>query len=239
MNCDLHRYFGKLANALPIDEKEGFTFDSQTFSESPSLLQTDQLVIRKTYVNHNGSRVDRLQFFASKSIYRELGLLILSVVFHRGGSRACLSLTSPSSVVKNLIVEYGGSTSRVSGHQTSPHSFEYYPEKISRHPWTRQNLQDLFGLPRFTVTNLKDFVITEQDWANRDTVMGFGNDDASVRLAGLLLNIGSPQNETSEVELEGEGGFRGVGVHSAEVSFYLPGSLAWPDAVELGCLFKE
>src|SRR5882724_8674573 len=128
MKCDLHNNFGKFASVLPIDEKQGFTFDSQTFPELASLLETDQLVIRKTHVNYDGSRVDRLQFFASKSTYRELGLLILSVVFHPGGSRAHLSLTDPSSAVKNLIIEYSGSTPRVSGHQTSPQKFDFWPE---------------------------------------------------------------------------------------------------------------
>jgi hypothetical protein len=86
---------------------------------------------------------------------------------------------------------------------------------------------------------MRQFVVSEGDWANRDTVMGFGNDDVSVRLADLLLNFGSPQNEINEVVLEGEGGFRGVGVHSAEAAFYLPGSLAWPEGVELSHLFDQ
>jgi hypothetical protein len=84
----------------------------------------------------------------------------------------------------------------------------------------------LFNLPTFRLTNLKECIVTEDERAQRDTVMGFGNDDASVRLADLLLKLGSPRNETNEVVLEGEGGFRGVGVHSAKASFYLPGSMA-------------
>jgi hypothetical protein len=86
----------------------------------------------------------------------------------------------------------------------------------------------LFDLPTFRLTNLKEFVVTDQDWAQRDTVIGFGNDVGSVKLAELLLRLGSPRNETNEVVLEGEGGFRGVGRFSAEGSFHLPGSFAWP-----------
>ena len=77
---------------------------------------------------------------------------------------------------------------------------------------------------------------TDDDWNGRDTVIGFGNDDASVLLAELLLQLGSTENETDEVVLEGEGSFRGVGIHSAEVAFWLPGSLAWPEGVELSGL---
>ena len=237
MKCDLHGYFTELASALPVNEKKSFVFTSETFSELPGQLETDQLVIRKTNLIYEGSKVDRLQFFAARPTYRELGLVILSVVFRPRGSRVHLVLANPSSHIKNLIVEYRGNTPRVSGHQTLPWKFSFSPERIETHPWSRQNLNDLFGLPRFTVTNLKEFVVTEEQWAGRDTVMGFGNDDASVRLAALLLNFGSPGNETTEVVLEGEGGFRGVGIRSAEAAFYLPGSLAWPVGIELNSLF--
>jgi len=167
-----------------------------------------------------------LKFFAEKKTYQELGLLILSVVFQPRGARVHVALTNAASTVRNLIIQYGGITTRVSGHQTVPDNFVFYPGKVCKHPWVHQNL-DTFGLPRFALTNLKECVVTEEDWAQRDTVVGFGNDDASVRLADLLLKLGSPRNETSEVVLEGEGGFRGVSLHSAEAAFYLPGSLAW------------
>jgi hypothetical protein len=32
---------------------------------------------------------------------------------------------------------------------------------------------------------MKEFVVSETDWASRDTVKGFGNDDASIRLAAF------------------------------------------------------
>src|SRR5882672_3969873 len=115
MKCDLHSYFGELASSLPLDEKQGFTFSSQSFSELPGRLESDRLVVRKSYANYDGFRVDRLQFFASKSTYQELGLLVLSVVFRPRGSHAHLALTDPSSNVKNVIIEYRGSTPRVSG----------------------------------------------------------------------------------------------------------------------------
>jgi hypothetical protein len=238
MKCDLHYYFGALTKALPNDERQSFTCTSETFAELPNQLETDQLVIRKTHLNYEGGRVDRLQFFASRLTYRELGLLILSVVFHPRGSRVHVMLANSFSHIKNLIIEYRGNTSRVSGHQTVPWKFSFGLERIETHPWTRQDNIDLFGLPQFNVTNLKEFVVTEEQWASRDTVIGFGNDDASVRLAALLLNIGSPGNETNEVVLEGEGGFRGVGLRSAEAAFYLSGSLAWPEGVELNSLFS-
>ena len=227
MKCDLHRFFGEMASSLPVEERQSFTFSVKSFAEIPDRLETDQLVIAKAHHDYDGAfRMDMLKFFAEKTTYLELGLLMLSVVFRPGGARVHVGLTNAASTVRNLVIQYGGNTTRVSGHQTLPEAFVFYPGEVCKHPWVHQNL-DSFGLPRFALTNLEECVVTDQDWALRDTVFGFGNDDASVRLAGLLLKLGSPRNETNEVVLEGEGGFRGVGVHSAEAAFYLPGSLAW------------
>jgi hypothetical protein len=183
--------------------------------------------VKKNHDYEGSPRFDWLSFFAQKQTYQQLGLLILSVVFRSGGSRVHLALTNQASVVKNLVVEYKGLTHRGFTYRTRPDHFLFLPDKVQIHPWTNQCL-GVFDLPTFKFTNLKDSVVTEDDRSRRDTVLGFGTDDASVRLAELLLRFGSPQNEVTEVVLEGECGFRGVGRFSAEASFNLPGSLAWP-----------
>ncbi len=48
-----------------------------------------------------------------------------------------------------------------------------------------------------------------------------------VQFAELLLNLSLSQNAQDEFELEGESGFRGVGISSAEVRLILPNNLAW------------
>lgn len=227
MRCDLHNYFRGMADGLPIDENQKHSFTSQTFPNIPDHLTTEMVAIRKTHASYDDFRVDRLGFFAQRPTYQELGLLILSVVFRPGGKRVHLELTDPMSDIKHVIVEYGGKTKRSSGYRTRPEEFIFFPRKVDTHPFTRQQLQP-FDLPRFRLTNLTELVVTEEDWVRRDTIIGFGNDDASVLLAELLLRIGSSLNDTNEIVLEGEGGFRGVGTHSAEAAFYLPGGFAWP-----------
>lgn len=236
LNCDLRRHFAELAHALPTDERQQFSFTAQTFPQLLGTLETDQLVIRKGHADYNDYRVDRLEFFAEKATYQQFGLLVLSVVFHPGGSRVRLKLIDPTSTVKNLIIEYEGKTYRDFTYRTKPDEFVFVPGRIDKYPWTSQH-RHLFDLPTFRLTNLQQCIVTESDRSGRDTIKGFGSDDASVSLAELLLRMGSPNNRTNEVVLEGEGGFRGVGVHSAEASFYLPGSLAWPDGVTLSSLF--
>jgi hypothetical protein len=106
MKRNLHDYFAEMARTVPVNENKSFTFTSQSFLGVPDQLEADQLVIRKTHLYYEGSKVDRLQFFAPKATYREFGLLILSVVFRPQPSRVHVVLTNRSSNIKNLIVEY-------------------------------------------------------------------------------------------------------------------------------------
>jgi hypothetical protein len=146
-------------------------------------------------------------------------LLTLGVVFRPGGHRVHVVLNHPGSDIKNLIVSYTGVTARPSGHDTKPDRFSFSPESVRKHPWKGWGIEywPLSSFPTFTLTNMNEFVVSQTDWAARDTVKGFGNDDASIRLAALLLNIG--YSDESEIVLEGEGGNRGVGIHSAEAVF--------------------
>jgi len=218
MRCDLSRHFREIAEGLSRQDARGYPFSSGSFTDVPDHLETSLLVIKKGYHDYDGFRADVLSFVAQKQTYRQLGLLILAVIFRSGGARVHLELTNPESTVRHLLIKYPGLTNRGFQYRTRPDHFLFIPGEIAKHPWAYQDFH-LFDLPAFKLTNLKEIVITEEDWAQRDTVVGFGNDDASVRLADLLLKFGSPSNETTEVFLEGEGGFRGVGRFSAEAAF--------------------
>jgi YD repeat-containing protein len=141
-----------------------------------------------------------------------------------------IKLTHPVSDIKNIVIyfEYKDLDEIEPGYNTRPYAFNYYPEETERHPWYSRH-PDPDELPCFWLTNLEDCVITEEDWGNRDTILGFGSDVGSVRFAELLLNASRPQNTVNEYVLEGEAGFRGVGKLSAEARLFLPGSLGWND----------
>jgi hypothetical protein len=60
-----------------------------------------------------------------------------------------------------------------------------------------------------------------------DTVVGFGNAVGSAMLGELLLNASLESNAVDELNLEGEPGYRGVGVASSELHIWLPGNLGY------------
>ncbi len=64
------------------------------------------LYIEKGVHDYNGYfRADIVLFHAHKATYRQLGLLILAVVFHTLPETVEIELTHPASAIKRLIVE--------------------------------------------------------------------------------------------------------------------------------------
>jgi len=229
--CDLQTVYSDIASQLPsqTDGNESITLSFANLPLPPSEITTDLLYILKgDHIYNDWFKVDMLLFFARKETYRYLGLLILSVIFHRI-SEIEVRLNHPHSEIKSLIVEYAyrNIDNLTAGYHTQPFAFEYYPQLPAKHPFNRCVLPE--HLACFELANSKNLNFTDDDWKQRDTVKIFGSDTGLVSFAELLLNLSVPHNEQDEFELEGESGFRGVGVGSAEARLFLPGHLAWTE----------
>lgn len=234
MICDLERVFASLAHHVlaSITAHGNFIFSSTTLPVPPTHMTTDRLIIAKgTYQHNSYYRSDLVQWLARNATYRHLSLLILSIVFHEERDRVELELLNPASAIRYLVIEYPYSTDPYVGYSTRPYVFNYLPSLTEKHPWLCAALASQgTDLPCFYLSNHDDFVATDEQWSQRDTIRGFGSDKGAVRFAELLLNATLSQNEVGEYELEGDGGFRGVGPYSAEVRLLLPEILGWADS---------
>lgn len=212
---------------LPVatDGSGSFRFSAAFAPDLPTSLRTDALVVTKSFCVYNGCwRADCLDVFASKGTLRGLSLVVLAALFLPADSTVEIELTHPASEVRLLrVCAPTGERDLV----TRPESFEYWPTTRPRHPWDDQQ-PDPSDLPSFQLTSADETGgVSEDDWRHRDTIVGFGNALATARLGSLLLDLGVPASRTDEVHLEGENGVRGVGLLSAEVRLWLPGSLGW------------
>ena len=201
---------------------------SENLPLPPSEMESGNFYIEKTKHNYNNwFEVDLLWFYAHKETYRYLGLLIFSVVFHRRVPKVEVRLNHPQSKIKRLIVEYAPRKMNelTAGYHTQPFAFEYYVQLTAKHPFDRCVLPK--DLPCFELSNSTDLNFTDEDWKKRDTVKIFGSDKGLAAFAELLLNFSLPHSDLDEIQLEGESGFRGVGISSAEVSLFLPNHYAW------------
>lgn len=230
--CDLQTIYSDLALQLPTETEgyESITLTSENLPIPSSEIESDHLYVVKVKHTYNDwFTADLLWFYARKETYRCLGLLILSVVFHQRIPKVEVRLNHPHSEIKRLIVEYAPQSinNLTAGYHTQPLAFEYYARLPDKHPFDRSVLPE--DLPCFELSNSTDLSFTDGDLKQRETVKFFGSDVGLVAFAELLLNFSVPQNELDEIQLEGESGFRGVGISSAEVSLFLPGHLAWTE----------
>jgi hypothetical protein len=233
MTCDLETLFGQLSQTIPTSPEESRTvlLSAQTLPVPRSHLASDRLLIKKCFHEYGPSRrVNALWFQAHHLVYRQLGLLLLSVVFAPEAKRIHLELTYPASDIKHLLIDYPYRDDNPDvGFVTRLYGFQYTPAVTGKHPWIGTPHVDPSDLPVFYLTNQESYTVTEEQEHARNTVVGFGFEAATTRLAELFLNMSLPHNPVNEYVLEGEGEYRGVGIHSAEVRFFLPGSLGWDD----------
>ena len=212
-----------------VREHSSCTFSSAILPALPEQLSTDSLLVTKHKHDYNSAYLaDHLRFCATKEQYRYLALLILSSLFHPAPTTCVLYLTNSRSDIKQIVVESPFHHKRGSQLTTVPQSFVYLPTGADTHPFRHILVYTLLhDLPTFLLTNRENMIYAEHEWAARDTVIGFGSDLAHALLAEFLLNASVPTSAVSEIFLEGESGFRGVGPLSSEVSILLPGSQGW------------
>ena len=232
MSCDLAKIFADLLKKIPhsTDGNECFSLCTKNLPLISEPVTSNQLYIKKATHGYNDFYiVDSPWFFANRETYRQLGLLILAKVFHPFSEKIQINLSDPRSEIKSLTIEY---TERplpeFVGYRTLPYGFVYYAELPSRHPFLKHGQEiPANELPCFGLTNAGFFGVTDEDFKNRDHIKIFGTDKALVNFSELLLNIGGNENAQLEFQLECESGYRGVGISSAEITLWLPGSDAW------------
>jgi hypothetical protein len=230
-DCDLEATFGALASCLPEDaggEPGWLKLSADNLPVPKSDLVTSRLCMTWGYHLYNDHPVESISIELDKATCRHLGLLILSCIFHREPERVVVHLRHPRSKITRLILEYGWDDDERSGYVSQPLCFNYYPELPARHPWFNTALMPR-DLPVLSLTNEEEMVIRPEDFPGRNVAVGFGEARASCLMADLFLNASLETNHQLELQLEGECGFRGVGLESAEIRIWLPGSLGYLD----------
>ncbi|MFZ6769366.1 hypothetical protein ACO0LM_20135 [Undibacterium sp. Di26W] len=170
--------------------------------------------------------VESLEFFSLPQQYFELGLFLLAATIASDGKDRLIHLTNRNSKIRTIRI-IGSSYWPLEGKfEQSAFALEINPKDLKKHPWLDKDI-DVYSLPILNRGNESDYCYSKKDWEDRDWLVLSGGPLANIRLAELLLKLGHPENDCLEVELEVEGGFRGVGPLSAEARFWLPGSFGW------------
>ena len=222
---ELNEWAEGLRTQVPADAYADTTFSAKVLPPLPPSLTCKSLVIETGFHDYDTWRIDYPQWSADKSTYAALGLAILAALFHRQ-STVSVRLTSPRSKIKSLVIEAPGRVDFHTGLELAAIGLEYTVAPVERHPWSSSGFTPE-DLPWIKLTNTEDCVVTDEQRSQRDCLHGFGSLLGSARLARLLLDFSRPSNDTLEIALESEAGFRGVAPASAELRLWLPGADYW------------
>jgi len=210
---------------LPADADGSLELTATSFPELPETLDCADLVVRRGVHDYDTWRIDYPQWYGSPEVFGCLGLAIVAALL-QGATSLTMRLTSVKSEIKSLVVMQPPLVDTSSGLELHPSRFHYDVAPVVKHPWVRA-APPPDELPWFKLTNSADDVSTDAQWAERDCIHGFGSLLGSARLARLFIDLSRPSNQTVEVALECEAGFRGVAPASTEARFWLPGAFCW------------
>ena len=218
MSCDLERIYGSLAAQLPDAPGDGerFHLDEAVITLPPPELASNKLLIQKSFIQRlPGCRGDYINIVVPRPTVRQLGLLVLAVLFHEERHRTILHVTNPASQVKHVVLEYRHySKKELSGFRSRPWVLGYVPEEAGATLLTKE---EGFSAPLLRLTNLQDCQKDEQDWQTRDTLYGIGGTIATAEVAEYLLNAGRKSEKLGNFMIPANKDF-----FSAEINLWTP-----------------
>ncbi len=225
---DLAKAFGSFVGKVPTDSEQKFIFSEGTLPLAPSRLKTSQIVIKKAYHYYGDSyRAHTLQVYMSKETCRQLGALMLTVLFHPNPPEVWLDLVHPESEIKSLVLEHPHAPAKKlhPGYHSRPFALVHFPAEPAHMFKCLCEVSDLDKV-ELRLTNSEEALGTsDEEWNARNVVKGVGNDRATAFLGEFLLNAGRPESLAQEHALDGFSEI--VAPRSAELRLWLPGALGW------------
>ncbi len=225
--CDLDLLCGEVAIRLPVrPEEDPFVFSRQSLPEPSPSLRSNHLVLRKGIRESDDCyRSDTVHVFANSSTLRHLAILTLAVLFHPTPGEVHILLTHPESQIKHFRIRFDHrSEEQPHGYWATPTALEYWVNS----PFPLLNMLDRRQRPGLRLTCKKGYRgDIDEAWRLRDTVVGFGGQEATVAMATLLLDAAVFPFPRGEYKLEGLAGNDVLEPLSADVRIILPGSELW------------
>lgn len=243
---DLDDYCGAVEYDFRVfEEGEPWRIDGSTFPVPPAQLGTEKLLVScgeklSDWVSY-GNRNDWVSFYANQNTYRNIGFLVLAVLFAGLDRTVELHLNHPRSRLKKLVLDGMDPEpeSWIDGLYLRPQVFGYISKPIAKYPFENiepsrlESKHDVFDLPRLIVASDESVVQSAEYWRSRDVLLVRPNFVGAAVFAQLLLDISCPQVEGDEFHLYSHPSSCAVAPGSAELSLWLPGSFGWLDDLTL------
>lgn len=238
---DLSDVYGELASLLPKREDEEIVLSRDNVPEPPGKVVTTRFWFRRPgFKFYDNYPVPRTDLCIDQEGCALLALLILARVFYPEPEAIDVHLTHHDMQLDLLRLRVSDDWPE---YRRIPESFTYVAESLSSqntdesggshilHPlWTEHAIPPT-ELPMVEITTRDELGTADRrPWPDGyDTVVAFGSDRASVRMAELLLDLSLEDHIIDEVQFWSLFYYRSVAVGSAELVIWLPSGLGFID----------
>ena len=233
---------------LQTDGNESYVFKKEELDvDFKNDITIDSLLIRKSTRFSSAAyafdlpfelcnAIEGLDFFAYKSTYQRLGVLLCQFLFS-DRNYFTLQLPHSTSEIKTLFVfveRQESSDFFLETEQTETYkSYEYWPSEVDKFEFSKPPFSDRIvtnkSLPKFNYawSNEQDSY-SSQRISKADQLVLRLNISGLCELGSLWIDLGRDKNKIDKVCLENPHlGFGGVAPTSLEACFWLPGSIAF------------
>jgi hypothetical protein len=238
---DLSELYGELASQLPRQEGEELLLSRDNIPRPPNEVTTTRFWFRSpAFKFYDNYPVPRADLCIDKKGCALLALLILARVLYPEPEAIDVHLTRHDMQLDLLRLRVADDWP---DYRCIPESFTYVAEPLLStnseesggshiiHPRWTENAVPPRELPMVEITTRDELgTVDGRSWPEGyDTVVAFGSDRASVRMAELLMNLAREDHVIDEVQLWSLLYYRSVAVGSAELVIWLPDGIGFID----------
>jgi hypothetical protein len=206
--------------------EDNITLSGSNLTLNETVYSSDKIVVTKGSHWYDVNRIDQIDVYTDYEHYRLLGLLVLATIFNHKLEDFRLTLSNSKSQVKEIRIRNGVADLTTPGLHLKPALFEYYPQRIDKHPFWCLSDIPRYDFPYLELNNEEEIIITEEDLKDRDILIIKGNYVGNAHLAEVLLDFSFHNQDIEEINLESDLGFGGVAPGSAELRLFSP-KVSW------------
>jgi hypothetical protein len=236
---DLSEVYGELASLVPKREDEEIVLSRDNIPEPPAAISTSRFGFRRPGLKfYDNYPVPRASLCIDRGGCALLALLTLARVFYPEPEAIDVHLTHHDMQLDLLRLKV---TDDWPAYRCIPESFTYVAKSQRSknteesggshilHPDWTENAVSPLELPMVEITTRDELgTVHGRPWPEGyDTVVAFGSERASVRMAELLMDVALEDHTIDEVQFWSLFYYRSVAVGSAELVIWLPGGLGY------------
>ncbi len=197
---------------------------NETSFEPKMKYFSEKIIIKKGSHSYGDIAYDKLFVYMTENSLRNLGLLILALLFSNEMSEICIIIDNKHSEISKIKLRFDHNKPYFDDINfcMQPDFYSFNVHEYEKHPF--EELNDHYNNPGFYLTNDTEIVKCASEMKSRDVLVISGTIKALILLSDLFLNASHPDNLQNRDEYVFEAGYgynKGICPGSIELSLLI------------------